>query len=72
MRAAGRVLVVDDDLDFLEAVRALLRDEGYVVDAAASVGGALDQLWRDWDAQPDAVLLDLHLPDFDGRDFGGL
>jgi CheY-like chemotaxis protein len=72
VRAAGRVLVVDDDLVILEIVRAALRDEGYIVDAAASVGSALDLLWRDWDNQPDVILLDLHLPAHDGRTFGEL
>src|ERR687886_1453164 len=72
MRVAGRVLLMDDDPEYLAAVGDLLRDEGYVVDVAASTGGALDLLWRDWDQQPDVILLDLHLPRFDGRSFAEL
>ncbi len=72
MRAAGRVLLIDDNPDYLAAVGDLLRDEGYTVDAAATTGGALDLLWRDWDQQPDVILLDLHLPLLDGRRFAEL
>jgi two-component system KDP operon response regulator KdpE len=72
MRAAGRVLVVDDDAMFLAAIRDLLRDEGYAVDVATTAGAALDQLWQDWDRQPDAILLDLHLPLLDGQTFAEL
>jgi CheY-like chemotaxis protein len=72
MRIAGRVLLIDDNPDYLAAVGDLLRDEGYVVDAATTTGGALDLLWRDWDQQPDVILLDLHLPRFDGRSFAEL
>ena len=72
MRVAGRVLLIDDDPNYLAAVGALLRDEGYMVDGAASTGGALDLLWRDWDQQPDVIQLDLHLPLLDGRSFAEL
>jgi CheY-like chemotaxis protein len=72
MRAAGRVLVVDDDAAFLETVRDALREVGYAVDTAASIGGALDLLWREWQDQPDVILLDLQLPLLDGRTFAEL
>jgi CheY-like chemotaxis protein len=56
-----RVLVVDDSAPFRTAARELLRRRGYVVvgeagNAAAAIEAA-EQL------APDAVLLDLHLPD---------
>src|SRR5687767_13216859 len=72
MRSAGRVLVVDDAPDVLELVRDVLQAAGYAVDAAASVGGALDFLWREWEAQPDVILLDLSLPALDGQTFAEL
>ena len=72
MRSAGRVLVVDDDPGVLRLVRDVLQGTGYMVDAAASVGGALDLLWREWEAQPDVILLDLSLPALDGQTFAEL
>jgi CheY-like chemotaxis protein len=60
-RTPVRVLVVDDSAPFRTAARELLRRRGYVVvgeagNAAAAIEAA-EQL------APDAVLLDLHLPD---------
>jgi CheY-like chemotaxis protein len=72
MRVAGQVLVIDDDEAFLSAIRALLRDEGYAVETATSVGAALDRLWAEWEQQPDVILLDLHLPSLDGQTFAEL
>jgi DNA-binding response OmpR family regulator len=72
MRVAGRVLVIDDDEVFLGVVVAALREAGYAVDAAVSVGGALDLLWGTWEEQPHAILLDLNLPLLDGRTFAEL
>ena len=58
------VLVVDDHAGFRELARALLEDVGYAVVAEAPDGasalGAVRTL------RPDAVLLDVHLPDMDG------
>ena len=62
-REALRVLVVDDDRDEVLTLVALLRDEGF--DARGSDRGkdALD-LVRDFD--PQAVLLDIGMPDLNG------
>ena len=72
MRRLERVLVVDDD----PAVRAFLQDalraEGYAVEAAPDAGEALDRLWAEWDDQPDVLLLDLLLPEVDGKAFAVL
>lgn len=61
-----RVLVVDDDLSTTELLATLLHDEGYLVRTASSGTEGLQQLqsWR-----PQAVLLDLFLPEMDGRAF---
>jgi DNA-binding NarL/FixJ family response regulator len=58
------VLVVDDHAGFRELARALLEDGGYAVVGEACDGvSALAAARR---LQPDAVLLDVHLPDMDG------
>jgi two-component system, OmpR family, KDP operon response regulator KdpE len=61
--APSRVLVVDDELPMLRALGANLRARGYLVEVAQSGEEALElaacQL-------PDAVILDLGLPDISG------
>jgi DNA-binding NarL/FixJ family response regulator len=59
-----RVLIVDDHPSFRATARALLQAEGYDVVGEAENGvGALRQARE---LQPDVVLLDVQLPDFDG------
>src|SRR5512132_1335317 len=59
-----RVLIVDDHPSFRATARALLQAEGYDVVGEAENGvGAMRQAR---DLQPDVVLLDVQLPDFDG------
>jgi len=60
-----RVLIVEDEPALLRALRIDLRARGYEVLTAASGRDALDQAARQ---PPDAVLLDLGLPDSDGTD----
>jgi len=54
----ARILVVDDDPDFVEIVRMLLQSRGHLVDAASS-----DELaFQSMDAHtPDIILLDMML-----------
>jgi two-component system, OmpR family, KDP operon response regulator KdpE len=59
----ARLLIVEDEPALLRALRIDLRARGYEVVAAASGADALDQARR---RPPDAVLLDLGLPDTDG------
>ena len=54
-----RVLVVDDDHDMRYAIAAVLRDEGFVVDVAASGSEALELAQRQ---PPDLLVLDVTLP----------
>lgn len=61
-----RVLVVEDDDDQRALIRMLLEDEGYHVRVAATGHQGLTTL-SNW--QPTLILLDLHLPDMDGRRF---
>ncbi|MCX4744108.1 response regulator transcription factor [Kitasatospora sp. NBC_01287] len=58
-----RVLVVDDETSLAELLSMALRYEGWQVRTAADGAGAL-RAARDF--RPDAVVLDVMLPDFDG------
>jgi len=60
-----RVLVVDDEPQFLRALATNLRGAGYDVDTAVTAAGALAAAGLQ---PPDAVILDLLLPDGSGRD----
>lgn len=59
----NHVLVVDDEPDICRSLEAILADEGYAVTTAATAQEA-SELVRDADF--DAVLLDIWLPDRDG------
>ena len=59
----GRVLVVDDDPDALDLVLAMIGDRGYEIQTATNGREALDEIAR---AKPDAIILDLMLPEMDG------
>jgi two-component system, OmpR family, response regulator MprA len=58
-----RILVVDDDTAVLRSIDRALRLEGYEVDTVPTGGEALEALATN---PPDAVVLDLQLPDIDG------
>jgi len=60
-----RVLIVDDEPGLLRALAINLRARHYVVDAAPDATSALALAARH---PPDAVVLDLGLPDMDGRE----
>jgi two-component system KDP operon response regulator KdpE len=61
----GRVLVVDDEPQFLRALATNLRGAGYAVETVATAAEALAAAALD---PPDAVILDLVLPDGTGTD----
>jgi two-component system KDP operon response regulator KdpE len=65
MTPAPLVLVVDDELPIRRFLRASLAAEGYRVDEADTGEKALKVAARQ---APDLVLLDLGLPDLDGRE----
>src|SRR5438876_10046368 len=58
-----RVLIVDDHEPFRAVARELLEGAGYTVGEAADAAGALAAVAAE---APDAVLLDVQLPDGDG------
>ncbi len=65
MSDGPRVLVVDDEPQIVRGLRVVLRNAGFQVDSAATKEEALDALSH---RPPDAVLLDLVLPDGSGVD----
>jgi two-component system OmpR family response regulator len=60
-----RALVVDDEVNIAELVAMALRYEGWSVDTAHTGSQAVSRARA---AQPDVVVLDLMLPDFDGME----
>ena len=58
-----RLLVVDDDREIREALRAALEDEGFTVAVAANGAEAMAKIAE---RQPRLVLLDLMMPIVDG------
>jgi DNA-binding NarL/FixJ family response regulator len=61
-----RVLIVDDHAGFRASARRMLECEGFEVVGEAATGAEAEPLVRE--ARPDLVLVDVGLPDCDGRD----
>ena len=61
----SHVLIIDDEPDGCEAVAAYLGKAGHAVQIARSGRDALSHLI---DRLPDAILLDVRMPDMDGVD----
>ena len=56
MSTGQKILIVDDDPDFVEVSRAVLRSRGYTVDSAHDGDEAMKQMLQN---PPDLVLLDV-------------
>ena len=63
IRAAGVVLLADDDPDFADGIEALLTSEGYVVFKAQNGQEAMDKVM---DEDIDVLLLDIRMPGLGG------
>lgn len=63
MSGKPRILVVDDEVDFVQLVTLRLEAAGYEAPCAYDGQQALDQVQR---LMPDLVILDLMLPRIDG------
>src|SRR3954453_4742432 len=59
------VLIVEDDADLRGVLSRGLREEGFTVDTVGSGRDALDRVER---IVPDVLVIDVGLPDTDGRD----
>jgi PAS domain S-box-containing protein len=66
-RGPPSILLVDDEPELREVVSAMLEDRGYAVTCAGDGQEALDAL--DEGLRPDIILLDLQMPNMDGREF---
>jgi DNA-binding response OmpR family regulator len=62
----NKILIIDDDFDIQEAIKALLEDEGYSVQTSDK---PLDLKSREPKNLPDLILLDILLSGNDGRDY---
>jgi signal transduction histidine kinase/DNA-binding response OmpR family regulator len=65
--AQGVVLIVDDDAEVRNVVRATLQTAGLKTAEAENGRAALD--WMDGNALPNLILLDLMMPEMDGFQF---
>ena len=63
----GQFLLVEDDAAIRDALIRALSERGHVVTSTPAAMAALQQVLK---APPDAVLLDLGLPDLGGHDAG--
>ncbi|MBU6429524.1 MAG: response regulator, partial [Cyanobacteria bacterium REEB65] len=58
-----RILVVDDDPNYIHLLKVVLESEGYLVIGATSAGEALELALHE---NPGLILTDLMMPDLDG------
>jgi two-component system, OmpR family, KDP operon response regulator KdpE len=65
MNARGRVLICDDELQIIRALKVVLRDHGFEALGTATAKEALNTAALQ---NPDAAIIDLVLPDGDGVD----
>jgi len=63
MNKHARILVVDDDESIRNTVKAILEDEGYIVDLAAT---GMEAIKRTEETAYNVALLDIRLPDMEG------
>ncbi len=61
--AKRRVLIVDDEVDFVDLMKIRLEADGYEVITANNGKDALDRFNKD---KPAAILLDIMMPELDG------
>jgi DNA-binding response OmpR family regulator len=64
--APATVLIVDDDEETIATYARVLRLDGYTVHTALSAEAGLREIDQ---FAPDAIILDLHMPDVDGLEF---
>ena len=62
----AKILIVDDDADARESIAVLIRERGHAVTCVPNGREALASVLAD---MPDAILLDLMMPEMDGPSF---
>jgi two-component system phosphate regulon response regulator PhoB len=67
-KAKGHILVVEDDRDLQRLFRDILSKNGYRIEQAFDGRAGLEAALAD---PPDLILLDIMLPELDGRDVLG-
>jgi two-component system alkaline phosphatase synthesis response regulator PhoP len=60
---AKKVLLVDDDFDFLEATKKMVEVGGYMADTAINAEEGLEKAKK---GKPDLIVLDVMMPGMDG------
>jgi two-component system OmpR family response regulator len=63
--SVARILLVEDDGELRAVIRRALEEEGFAVSGAGSGAQAMQRISAD---APDALVIDVGLPDADGRD----
>ncbi|MEP6774019.1 MAG: response regulator [Chloroflexota bacterium] len=66
MSTPPKILVIDDDEAILDALDAVLQDEGYQTDVSTKDGEYVDYVLQR--ELPDLIILDILLSGHDGRD----
>jgi signal transduction histidine kinase/HPt (histidine-containing phosphotransfer) domain-containing protein len=65
MNTKPAIFIIDDEASNFDSIQSLLKDEDYTFHYASSGRRAIDRLER---FQPDAILLDVMMPDMDGME----
>ena len=57
-----KILIVDDDLDYIKSIRAILKSKEYTVDTAHNTESAMEKIKK---IKPDLILLDIMMDRLD-------
>ncbi|MEM2130569.1 MAG: response regulator [Candidatus Bathyarchaeia archaeon] len=68
MNEKDRILLVDDDESIRETFKAILEENGYIVDTAENGKEAIEKTHKNF---YNAILIDIRLPDMDGTELLG-
>ena len=60
-----KILLVDDDPDFVDAVKSVMEADGYQVEVAYDGKECLDKVG---DVKPDLIILDVMMPELNGHE----
>lgn len=60
-----KIMIVDDEVNILELVRAILEQEGFEIIGVSSSQECLDKLKE---VKPDLILMDMMMPSMSGRE----